>query len=86
MSKKQEKLFVIAIIILIIFSFFYMQESDSLFNLFLDQFSGVNWEEVKDREIVKNSIPIMLMEKIDGECKMSAQKFDLIVDHEYFVS
>lgn len=85
MSKKQEKLFVIAIIILIIFSFFYMQESDSLFNLFLDQFSGVNWEEVKDREIVKNSIPIMLMEKIDGECKMSAQKFDLIVDHEYFV-
>ena len=85
MSKKQEKIFVVAIVVLIIFSFIYLQESNTLFNSFLGQFSEVDWEEVKDREIVKNSIPIELIEKINGKCMMSTQKFDLIVDHEYFI-
>ena len=85
MSKKQEKIFVIAIAVLIIFSLIYLQESNTLFNSILSQFSDVNWEEVKDRDIVKNSIPIDLIEKINGKCIMSAQKFDLIVDHEYFI-
>ena len=85
MSKKQEKIFVIAIAVLIIFSLIYLQESNTLFNSILSQFSEVNWEEVKDRDIVKNSIPIDLIEKINGKCIMSAQKFDLIVDHEYFI-
>jgi len=85
MSKKQEKIFVIAIVVLIIFSFIYLQESNTLFNSILGQFSEVDWEEVKDREIVKNSIPIELIEKINGKCMMSTQKFDLIVDHEYFI-
>ena len=85
MSKKQEKFFVIAIVVLIIFSFIYLQESNTLFNSILGQFSEVDWEEVKDREIVKNSIPIELIEKINWKCMMSAQKFDLIVDHEYFI-
>ena len=85
MSKKQEKIFVIAIAVLIIFSLIYLQESNTLFNSILSQFSEVNWEKVKDRDIVKNSIPIDLIEKINGKCIMSAQKFDLIVDHEYFI-
>ena len=85
MSKKQEKIFVIAIVVLIIFSFIYLQESNTLFNSILGQFSEVDWEEVKERDIVKNSIPIDLIEKINGKCMMSAQKFDLIVDHEYFI-
>ena len=85
MSKKQEKIFVIAIVVLIIFSFIYLQESNTLFNSILGQFSEVDWEEVKERDIVKNSIPIDLIEKINGKCMMSAQKFDLIIDHEYFI-
>ncbi len=85
MSKKQEKIFVVAIVVLIIFSFIYLQESNTLFNSILGQFSEVDWEEVKDRDIVKNSIPIELIEKIDGKCLMSAQKFDLVVDHQYFI-
>ncbi len=54
-------------------------------NSFVDQFSDVNWEELKDRDIVKNSIPIVLLETIDRTCKVTAHNFDLIIDHQYFI-
>jgi len=85
MSKKQEKIFVITIAVLIIFSLFYMQKSDNLFNSIREEFSKVKWEEVKDRHIVKNSIPINLIENNGERCKMTAQNFELIIDHEYFI-
>ena len=85
MSKKEQKIFVIAMAILVIFAFFYIPQSDSLFGSFLEFFSGPNWDEVSERNIVKNSIPIILLEEQGTKCLVKAEKFDVIVDHPYFI-
>lgn len=54
-------------------------------NSFVEQFSDVNWDELKNRDIVKNSIPIVLLETIDKTCKVTAHNFDLIINHQYFI-
>jgi len=85
MSKKEQKIFVIAMAGLVIFAFFFIPQSDSLFGLFLESFSGPNWDEVLERNIVKNSIPIVLLEEQGTKCIVQAEKFDVIVDHSYFI-
>lgn len=84
-NKKGQKIFAISMGVLVIFAFFYLQRSDSLLGSWLEQFSEPNWDEVAERNIVKNSIPVILLEKQDGKCKMTAQKFDIIIEHPYFV-
>ena len=85
MSKKEEKLLVVVAAALVIFAFVYYQDTDSVFFVFVKQFTGVDWDEVKERDIVKNSIPIVLIDEINGECKVSALRFDYIIDHQYFI-
>jgi len=85
MSKKEQKIFVIAMAILVIFAFFYIPQSDSLFGSFLESFSGPNWDELSERNTVKNSIPIILLEEQGTKCLVKAEKFDVIVDHPYFI-
>lgn len=85
MSKKGEKIFVIAAAALVIFAFFYVLKPNTLLGSFLHEISEVNWEEVKERDIVKNSIPVVLLETIDGKCKVTANNFDVLIKHEYFV-
>ena len=84
MSKKEQKIFVIAMAGLVILAFFFIPQSDSLFGLFLESFSGPNWDEVSERNIVKNSIPIVLLEEQGTKCLVKAEKFDVIIDHQYF--
>ena len=85
MSKKEQKIFVIAMAGLVIFAFVYIPSSDSLFGSLIESFSGPNWDEISERNIVKNSIPINLIEEQGGKCKVTAEKFDIIVDHDYFI-
>ena len=85
MSKRDQKIFVIAMGVLVIFAFFYIPQSNSLFGSFLESFSGPNWDEVSERNIVKNSIPIVLLEEQGTKCIVQAEKFDVIVDHSYFI-
>jgi len=85
MSKKEQKIFVIGMAGLVIFAFFYIPQSDSLFGSFFESFSEPNWDEVNERNIVKNSIPIILLEEQGAKCKMKAEKFDVIIDHPYFI-
>ena len=85
MSKKNEKLFVVIAAVLVIFAFFYFQNSDTAFFVFVKQFTEVNWDEVKEKDILKNSIPIVLLEEIGDKCKFSAVRFDYIISHEYFI-
>ena len=54
-------------------------------NSILEPYTEVNWDEVLPRNIVKNSIPITLLEDYGGKCKVSAQNFDKILSHNYFV-
>ena len=85
MNKKEQKIFAISMAALVIFAFFYLQRSDSLLGSLLEQFSEPNWDEVAERNIVKNSIPIVILEEQDGKCKVTAQKFDVIIEHPYFL-
>ena len=85
MQKKIQKIFAIAMAALVILAIIYFQRSDSLLGSWLEQFSEPNWDEVAERNIVKNSIPIVLLEELDGKCRVTAQKFDAIIGHPYFI-
>jgi len=56
-----------------------------MFSQFFEDFTPVNWDEVHEKEIVKNSMPIYLIESINGDCKLSVEKFFMVVDHEPFI-
>ena len=85
MNKKEQKIFVIAMGVLVIFVFLYVPQSNTLFGSFFESFSEPNWNEVSVRNIVKNSIPIILLEEQGTKCLVKAEKFDVIIDHQYFV-
>lgn len=85
MSKKNEKIFVVAIASLVVLALLFLPLQNTYFGMFLDIFSEPNWEEVHPKNIVKNAIPINLIGQENGNCKTSALKFDYIVDHEYFI-
>ncbi len=83
-AKKNDLIFLIAIGIVIIRVLIYAPIEKSMFAVFLEQFSKVNWNEVKERNIVKNSIPIIFLEEKGSSCIVNAKNFDLIISHEYF--
>ena len=85
MNKKEQKIFVIAMGVLVILAFIYVPQSNTLFGSFFESFSEPNWNEVSERNIVKNSIPIILLEEQGTKCLVNAEKFDVIIDHQYFV-
>lgn len=85
MKKRDQKIFVIVMVALVIVTFFFFQSSDSLLDSLVEPFSEPNWDEVPEKHIVKSSIPIVLLERKDGICKMTAQKFDVIIEHPYFI-
>jgi hypothetical protein len=84
MKKRDQKIFLIAMVALVIVTFFFFQNSDSLLGSWLEPYTEPNWDEVPDKHIVKNSIPVIILEENDGKCKMIAQKFDAIIEHPYF--
>ena len=84
-AKKNDLIFLIAIGIVVILVLIYMPIEESMFGVFLEQFSKVNWNEVKERNIVKNSIPIIFSEEKGSSFIVNADNFDLITSHEYFV-
>jgi len=89
MKKKRDIIFFIGMIIIVIAGFFYVQDKNTIFTQLTDQvseqLSGVNWNEVLPRNIVKNSIPIVLISDHGDQCIMDAGNFELIIDHSYFV-
>ena len=85
MKKKDQKIFLIAMVALVIVTFFFFQSSDSLLGSLVEPYTEPNWDEVPEKNIVKNSIPIVLLEGTAGKCKMTAQKFDVIIEHPYFI-
>jgi len=84
-AKKNDLIFLISIGIVIILVLIFVPIEKSMFGVFLEQFSKVNWSEVKERNIVKNSIPIIFLEEKASSCIVNADNFDLIISHEYFV-
>jgi len=85
MKKKDQKIFLIAMVALVIVTFFFFQRSDSLLGSLVEPYSEPKWDEVPEKHIVKNSIPITILEENNGKCKMTAQKFDVLIEHPYFI-
>ena len=79
MKKRDQKIFVIAMAALVIIGFFFFQSSDSLLGSLVEPYTEPNWDEVPEKHIVKNSIPITIIEENNGKCKMTAQKFNVII-------
>jgi len=65
---------------------FYFYSSDSILGTINENFSAPIWDEVHERDIVKNSIPIIYQETLkNGNCSVYGEKFNLIIEHEYFI-
>ena len=71
--------------ILVVFGFVYMQDKNSLFFEFFDFLAPVNWDEIDYKAIVKNSIPITLIESNGNNCILEAMRLNDILDHRYFI-
>ncbi|MCH7966402.1 MAG: hypothetical protein IIB02_03130 [Thaumarchaeota archaeon] len=85
MVKKKEISFLIIGAIILVTSFFYLDTSDTLFGVVIDQFSPIDWDEVHPMYIVKNSIPIELLETNNNSCTVKAENFEMIINHQYFI-
>ncbi len=81
----QKIIFFIILPIVIVISF-YFHSSDSITGTIYEYFSAPVWDEVRERDIVKNSIPIISQGNLNGgNCSVYAEKFDTIIEHKYFV-
>ena len=58
--------------------------SNSILGQFLEKYSTPDWSEVKERNIVKNSIPIIILERSKNDCTINAENFEYVIDHQYF--
>ena len=85
MSKKQEKIFVLVAVAVVVAVFVFVPWQNSYFGLFVDMFREPNWNDVNPHDVVKNSVALILIEKIDNNCKMSAENLDNVIEHQYFV-
>ena len=57
---------------------------DSVLGSVLERLSSPDWDRLPQRDIVKNSIPIRMLERAGGDCRVSAEHFGQIIDHSYF--
>lgn len=85
MAKKEEKIFAIVAAVLLVAVLVFMPTTNNYMTLFLDMFAEPDWDKIPPRDIVKNSIPITVMESTNEKCMVSAKNFELIIDHEYFI-
>ncbi|MCH7560899.1 MAG: hypothetical protein IIC67_05960 [Thaumarchaeota archaeon] len=83
---KQSKMFLVFAIVIFIIGIVYALNSETLLNTVLQKtVLPVDWEKVHPREIVKNSIPITIIEEKNDICVVTAGKFDAIITHDYFI-
>ncbi|MCH8916195.1 MAG: hypothetical protein IIA82_10210 [Thaumarchaeota archaeon] len=83
---KQSKIFLVIVIVIFIVGIVYAINSETLLNSILrETILPVEWEKVHPREIVKNSIPITIIEEKNDICMVKALKFDAIIDHKFFI-
>ena len=81
-DKKFDKIFLIVIISVVIITAYYYLPSN--YGFLFDNFIQPNWEEIQPKYIIKNSIPITLVESMGRNCNVSAKNLDKIFDHVYF--
>ena len=81
-----QKIIFFIILLIVIPVSFYFYSSDSIIGTVNEYYSEPIWDEIHERDIVKNSIPIIYQENLkSGNCSVSVEKFFLIIEHEYFI-
>ena len=85
MSKKQEKIFVLVAAAIVVAVFIFAPWQNSYFGLFVDTVREPNWDDLNPHDVVKNSVSMTLIEKMDNNCKMSAENLGNVIEHKYFV-
>ena len=85
MKKQYQVIFLAASICLVIFGFIYSLNSETLFGKLLDQVKPVDWDKIFPRNIIKNSIPIEILENQNGICNVKAESFQLILKAPEFI-
>ena len=85
MGKAKEIGVIAALGIAIIAAFFYLDIDNSLFGKVTEPLKPLNFDEVHPRSIVKNAVPIFLLEQDGNSCTVYSEKFTLITNHTYFV-
>lgn len=86
--KRLDVIFVMLASVLVVAVMFYLPTPNSFFGSILyDYFSEPVWDQIPPKYIVKNSIPVYVIDQngtINNECVVSAHNFNLIIDHPYF--
>ncbi len=85
MSKRQEKIFVLAAAAIVVVALFYFPISESYLGFLLKPFEDPDWETIPPKYIVKNSLIISLIESGGENCKLSAKGLNNIVGHQFFI-
>ncbi|MGY5146839.1 MAG: hypothetical protein ACW9W4_02425 [Candidatus Nitrosopumilus sp. bin_7KS] len=84
MSQRKDIIILVIVAISVIMAFFYLDVGNSLFGTIINPLTPVNFDDVFPRNIVKNGIPITLLEQNGDSCKMYGEKFFQIINHTYF--
>ncbi len=84
MSSKNDKILLLGLAIIAVLVLIFATNENSLVFLFFNQYAPVVWDDVLERNIVRSSIPIEILDMENGSCTVSAKNFDKIVDHQYF--
>ena len=71
--------------ILVLYAIFFLPIENSYFGMLLESSTVPEWDEISPRYIVKNSIPITLIEKNIQNCILDASNLDKIINHSYFI-
>lgn len=85
MARLGEKLFVIMASVGLLIVLLFVPLSESYLGFLFDIFSEPEWNDISLSYLVKNSIPITLIESKNNVCIMSAQNFDKILSPDYFI-
>ena len=85
MVKKKESAVLIIGAVLLVSAYFSLDTSESLFGVAINQLEPLNWDEIFPRNIVKNSIPIELLDTNGNSCLVTGENFEMITSFVYFV-
>jgi len=85
MVKKKETIYLVIGAVLLVAAYFYLDTSNSLFAVIIDPLAPIEWDEIPTRNIVKDSIPIELLEKNGNSCIVVGENFAMIIDHDVFI-
>jgi len=85
MVKKKETTLLVIGAVLLVAAYFYLDTSNSLLGVITDPLKPVVWDEIAARNIVKNSIPIELLDENGSSCTVTGETFEMIIVHNYFI-